>query len=61
MLDPLELCRFRVPSYDGATLGLVHSCARVISKQYKDEFVELETEAPESLRKRLKGYIDRAE
>ncbi len=61
MLDPLELCRFRVPSSDGATLGLVHSCARVISKQYADEFVELETEAPESLRKRLKEYIDRAE
>ena len=32
-----------------------------LAKQYADEFVELETEAPESLRKRLKGYIDRAE
>ena len=57
-LDPLAHCRFRISSTDGATLGLIHSGARVLSKTYHDEEIVIEAEAPESLRKRLKEYID---
>ncbi len=57
-LDPLANCRFRISSTDGATLGLIHSGARVLSKTYHDEEIVIEAEAPESLRKRLKEYID---
>ena len=61
LLDPLEICHFRIPSADGAALNLLHSGAKVIKKKLEDEDVLIEAQASASLRKRLKGYIDRAE
>jgi hypothetical protein len=36
---------------------VLHERARVISTNYSDEWVDVEAEAPESVRRRLKEYL----
>jgi hypothetical protein len=42
---------------DGAALNQVHERARVVSKRMEGEFMEVEAEAPRSLRKSLERYL----
>ncbi len=55
--DPVLTTRFRVPAADGAAIALLHSRGRVRSEDYDGNLCELEVDAPESLRRRLKRYV----
>ncbi len=56
-LDPVAPAHFRIPVGDGAALNQVHERARIVSKRLEGEFVEVEAEAPRSLRKSLERYL----
>jgi hypothetical protein len=47
--------RFRLPLGDGATLALLHEYGRVLETRYGEEWCEVESEIPESLKRRLAG------
>jgi hypothetical protein len=51
--------RFRIPVRDGAAIALLHEYGRVRAEDYHGNLCELEVEAPESLRKRLRRYLVR--
>ncbi|MBM3763548.1 MAG: GTPase HflX [Acidobacteria bacterium] len=55
-LDPVERIRLRIPAQEGASLHLVHEKARVYSKEFVDDYCELEVDAPASVRRRLTQY-----
>jgi GTP-binding protein HflX len=55
--DALETVRFRIPLRDGASIALLHECGRVRAQGYDGNSCEMEVEAPESLRRRLKRYL----
>lgn len=55
--DPLRRVRLRVPQEQGKTLALLQARARVLSRQYRDGWVELEARAPESVLRRLKAFV----
>jgi GTP-binding protein HflX len=57
--DALESVRFRIPLRDGAALALLHEYGRVLSERYDGNLCEIEVEAPESLRHRLRRYLIR--
>lgn len=47
----------RVPQKEGKTLALLEARSRIYSRKYKDGFVELEAEAPESLVRRVREFV----
>ncbi len=55
-LDPVERIRVRIPSSEGATLHLLHEHARVYSKEFVDDYCEIEADASASVRRRLGNY-----
>ena len=55
--DPVETVRFRIPLRDGASIALLHECGKVLGEDYHGNLCEIEVEAPESLRRRLKRYL----
>jgi GTP-binding protein HflX len=55
--DAVETVRFRIPLRDGASLALLHECGRVRREDYHGNVCDIEVEAPESLRRRLKRYL----
>ena len=55
--DPVTASRFRIPLRDGAAIALLHSRGRVRSEDYDGNLCEMEVDAPESLRRRLKRYL----
>jgi GTPase len=55
-LDPVERIRVRIPAGEGASLHLVHERARVYSKEFIDDYCELEVDAPASVRRQLAQY-----
>jgi GTP-binding protein HflX len=57
-MDPLERVVMRLPAGAGAELHLLHEYARVIRSRYEDDVCIVEAEAPESLRRRLKEFIE---
>jgi GTPase len=56
-LDPVSRQRFRIPAGEGSLIHLLHEHARVLSSQYRDELLEVEAEVPESVKRRLSGYL----
>ena len=52
-LDPVVRATFRIPVADGATLALLHEFGRVLESRYGDEFIEVEADVPESVKRRL--------
>lgn len=56
-LDPVTESRFILPAGDGASLNVLHECARVLSVKYIGDDCEVETMAPESVRRRLQRYL----
>jgi GTP-binding protein HflX len=55
--DPVETVRFRIPLRDGASIALLHECGKVLREDYHGNLCEIDVEAPESLRRRLKRYL----
>ena len=56
-LDPVAFARFRIPAGHGSAMNLLHERAKVTATRYTDEFYEIEAEAPESVRRRLREYL----
>jgi GTP-binding protein HflX len=57
--DLVETVRFRVPLRDGAAIALLHEYGKVRAQGYHGNLCEIEVDAPESLRRRLKRYLIR--
>ena len=57
--DALETVRFRIPVRDGAAIALLHEHGRVRAEDYDGNLCEVEVDAPESLRRRLRRYLVR--
>jgi GTP-binding protein HflX len=57
--DMVETVRFRIPLRDGAAIALLHEYGKVRAQGYDGNLCEIEVEAPESLRRRLKRYLVR--
>ena len=55
--DLLEKVQFRIPLGDGASIALLHECGKVLSEGYHENSCEIEVEAPQSLRRRLRRYL----
>jgi GTP-binding protein HflX len=56
-VDPVARVWFRFPIGEGAQLSMVHEYAKVLSIDYGPEFTDVEADAPESIRRRLSGYL----
>jgi GTP-binding protein HflX len=56
-LDPVSRQMFRIPAGEGALIHLLHESAKVLSSRYRDDVCELEAEVPESIQRRLSGYL----
>lgn len=55
--DPVVRVRLSVPQGDGRALALLAGKARVYSREYKDGFVEMEADAPESVVRKVKEFL----
>ena len=47
----------RVPQKEGKLLALLEARSRIYSREYKDGLVEMEVEAPESVVRKVKGFV----
>lgn len=56
-LDQVSPCVFRFPVSEGAPLHLLHEHARVTATRYSGDWVEVEAQTPESIRRRLARYL----
>ncbi len=56
-LDPVSRHQFRIPAGDGSLIHLLHEHAKVLSSQYRGDVLEVEAEVPESVKRRLSGYL----
>jgi len=55
--DQISRIRLRVPQKEGKTLALLEARARIYSREYNDGAVELEVEAPQSIVRRVRGWV----
>jgi len=55
--DQISRIRLRVPQKEGKTLALLEARARIYSRNYNDGAVELEVDAPESVVRRVRGWV----
>jgi 50S ribosomal subunit-associated GTPase HflX len=55
--DTIETVTFRIPLQEGAAIALSHKCGKVLAEDYDGDSCQIEVEAPESLRRRLKRYL----
>ncbi len=55
--DPVRRARLRVPQSEGKMLSMFDAKSRIISREYRDGYVELDIEAPESVLRRVKGFV----
>ncbi len=55
--DAVQTARFHIPLRDGASIALIHECGKVLSERYHGNSCEIEADAPESLRRRLRRYV----
>jgi GTP-binding protein HflX len=55
--DTVRTERFQIPLSAGADIALLHSSARVLREEYKEELCEIEAEVPESIRSKLVRYV----
>jgi GTP-binding protein HflX len=56
-LDPVTRERFRIPAGEGSLIHLLHERAKVLSSEYRGEVCEVDAEVPESVKRRLSGYL----
>jgi GTPase len=57
--DTIETVRFRIPLRDSAAIALLHQRGKVRAEDYDGNLCEIEVDAPESLRRRLRRYLIR--
>jgi GTPase len=55
--DPISRVRLKVPQSEGKLLSTLEARSRIFSRQYRDGVVELEADTPESLLRRLRGFV----
>jgi GTP-binding protein HflX len=55
--DPVRSVRLRVPQSEGKALAALDAKAVVISREYRDGYVELEVQAAESLLRKMKQFV----
>jgi len=55
--DPVSRVHLSVPQKEGKLLALLEAKARIHSRKYKGGNVELEVEAPESVVRRVRGWV----
>jgi len=56
-LDPVGHARLRVPQSEGKALATIDAKAVVLQREYRDGYVELEIDAPESLLRQMKKFV----
>ncbi len=55
--DPISRVRLRVPQSEGKALAAIDARAVVLGREYRDGFVEIEAEAPESLLRQMERFL----
>jgi GTP-binding protein HflX len=55
--DPLSRVKLRVPQKEGKALSLLDGSARVFSREYRDGFVDLDAQVPESVLRKVRGFV----
>ncbi len=55
--DPVQRVQLRVPQSEGKSLALLDAKANVLSREYRDGYVELDVEAAESVLRRVKSFV----
>ena len=56
--DALSRVTLRIPQNEGKMLALVESKSRIYSRRYRGDIVELEVEAPESVLRRMRKWVN---
>ena len=56
-VDPVSRIRLRVPQAEGKVLSLLEAKARIFARKYRGGMVELEAQAPESLVRQVKRFV----
>jgi GTPase len=55
--DPVRQVRLQVPQAEGKALATLDAKAVVLSREYRDGYVDLEVQAPESVLRNLKAFV----
>jgi GTP-binding protein HflX len=55
--DPVQRMRLRIPQSEGKALALLNAKAQVMSREYRDGYVDLDVQAAESVLRRLKAFM----
>ncbi len=55
--DPITRVRLRVPQSEGKALAVIDARAVVLGREYRDGYVEIEADAPESLLRQMERFL----
>src|SRR5271157_3965715 len=55
--DPVRRVHLRVPQAEGKALATLDAKSRVFGREYRDGYVDLDVQAPESLLRRMKSFM----
>jgi len=55
--DPISRVHWRVPQSEGRALAAIDARAVVLGREYRDGYVEIEADAPESLLRQLERFL----
>jgi GTP-binding protein HflX len=55
--DATSRVHLRIPQREGKALAMLEAGSRIYSRQYKDGLVEMEAELPQSIARRVKGWV----
>ncbi len=55
--DALSRVHLRVPQREGKALAILEGHARIYSREYRDGYVELEAQVPESVLRKVKSFV----
>jgi 50S ribosomal subunit-associated GTPase HflX len=59
--DPIRRVRLSVPQKEGKILATLAAKARIYSRSYQDGIVEMEAEAPESVLRTMREWVETEE
>jgi len=55
--DPVRRVQLRVPQSEGKALATLEAKARVYAREYRDGYVDLDVQAPESLLRKMRSFV----
>jgi len=55
--DPLSRVKLRIPQREGKALSLLEGGGRVFSREYRDGFVDLDAQVPESVLRKVRPFV----